>query len=112
MKALTIHQPWASLIIAGIKDVENRKKRTNHRGRLVIHTGLGIDEGGMEQYGHLLDDFPNGAILGEVILVDCVNNSRSRWAIPGYWHWVLADPRPRKRLVWVRGYQGLWNYGR
>jgi len=41
MKALTISQPWASLIASGEKFVENRTWRTNYRGPLAIHAGLG-----------------------------------------------------------------------
>ncbi len=37
MKALSIIQPWASLIATGIKDVENRTWRTNYRGEFLIH---------------------------------------------------------------------------
>src|SRR3954452_3561016 len=40
MKALTIRQPWAALIMAGSKDVENRVRPTSFRGRLAIHAGL------------------------------------------------------------------------
>ena len=35
MKAITIKQPWASLIVHGIKDIENRTWRTNYRGRVL-----------------------------------------------------------------------------
>jgi activating signal cointegrator 1 len=40
MKALTIRQPWASLIAAGIKTVETRSRRTSHRGPIAIHAGM------------------------------------------------------------------------
>lgn len=33
---LSMHQPWASLLVAGIKTVEGRGWYTNHRGRLWI----------------------------------------------------------------------------
>lgn len=36
MKAITIRQPWASLIVHGIKDIENRSWQTNFRGRVLI----------------------------------------------------------------------------
>lgn len=39
MKAISIKQPWASLIAHGIKDIENRSWRTNYRGRVLIHAG-------------------------------------------------------------------------
>lgn len=41
MKALTVKQPWAWAIIHGGKDVENRSRKTNYRGKLCIHAGLG-----------------------------------------------------------------------
>jgi hypothetical protein len=40
MKALSIKQPWAQLIIMGAKDVENRNRRTNFRGRFAVHVSL------------------------------------------------------------------------
>jgi hypothetical protein len=41
MKALTISQPWASLIASGKKWIENRCWRTYYRGPLAIHAGSG-----------------------------------------------------------------------
>lgn len=38
MKALSIQNPMAVLVAAGIKDVENRGQRTNYRGRILIHS--------------------------------------------------------------------------
>lgn len=37
MKALTIYQPWASLIALGVKEIETRSWNTNYRGPLAIH---------------------------------------------------------------------------
>ena len=37
MKAISIRQPYASFVFAGIKTVENRTWKTEHRGRLLIH---------------------------------------------------------------------------
>ena len=39
MKALSIRQPWAWLIVNGYKDIENRNWRTNFRGRVYVHAG-------------------------------------------------------------------------
>ena len=46
MKALSIRQPWASLIVAGIKDIENRSWVTNYRGKLLIHAAQKFDKKG------------------------------------------------------------------
>ena len=43
MRALSIRQPWAWLIIAGFKPVENRSQLTNIRGEFLIHVGRAID---------------------------------------------------------------------
>jgi hypothetical protein len=37
MKALSIRQPWAWLIIHAGKDIENREWRTSFRGPVLIH---------------------------------------------------------------------------
>ena len=42
LKALSIRQPWAWLIVNGFKDVENRNWRTHWRGRLLIHASKGM----------------------------------------------------------------------
>ena len=43
MKALSVRQPWAELIVAGLKDVENRTWRTDYRGPVLIHAGMKIE---------------------------------------------------------------------
>ena len=43
VKALSIQQPWAWLIVNGHKDIENRDWRTNFRGPVAIHAGKKIE---------------------------------------------------------------------
>jgi len=40
MKAITLWQPWASLIALGEKTIETRSWSTKYRGPLAIHAGL------------------------------------------------------------------------
>lgn len=40
MKAITILQPWASLIACGKKQIETRSWATKYRGPIAIHVGL------------------------------------------------------------------------
>ncbi|HUZ20619.1 MAG TPA: ASCH domain-containing protein [Acidimicrobiales bacterium] len=108
MKALTVRQPWASLIVAGGKSVENRTWQTNYRGRLIIHAGAKVDRAAMAEHGHLVEAYPAGAIIGTVRLVDCVRDSASPWAEAGAWHWVLADAEPCEPIS-CRGRLGLWS---
>ena len=39
MKALTLHQPWATLVAVGEKRIETRSWSTDYRGPLAIHAG-------------------------------------------------------------------------
>jgi hypothetical protein len=41
MKAITILQPWASLIACGAKKIETRGWATKYRGKIAIHAGKG-----------------------------------------------------------------------
>lgn len=101
MKALSIKQPWATLIASNIKNIENRTWQTKYRGRIYIHASqklasVGFNSVGgcadlltMEQW-HSLDKstksqlvrsrFTASAIIGEVDIVDCVLNHPSIWA--------------------------------
>lgn len=46
--ALSINQPWAWLIAAGYKDIENRNWNTDFRGEFAIHAGLKVDRDAIE----------------------------------------------------------------
>jgi hypothetical protein len=53
----------------------------------------------------------NGAIIGEVTIIDCVQDHSSLWADQGLYQWVLSDPvLYDKPIVGVKGMLGLWNY--
>ena len=68
MKALSIKQPWAELILQGKKKIELRKWNTNFRGEFLIHSSGNIDEEKMEEYN--FKDLSRQAIIGKVILED------------------------------------------
>lgn len=105
MKTITEKQPWGSLIVAGIKDIENRTWKTNFRGRVLIHAGSSWDKflaeiclsklikphlddlGFLHRYndkriGYKGYSFslPMESIIGSVEIVDCVLNHPSIWA--------------------------------
>jgi hypothetical protein len=44
MKVISIRQPWASLIVIGAKDVENRTWPTRYRGPVLIHASQRADD--------------------------------------------------------------------
>lgn len=72
MKAITIRQPWASLIIENYKHYEFRSWKTNYRGKVYIHAGSSIDKDILNRFDKLNIDYPLGAIIGEATLTDCV----------------------------------------
>lgn len=92
MKAISIKQPWASLIVHGIKDIENRtwpcfKKYIGQR--VLIHASAKNDgfarfsKEQQEAKSHLTDAViyeSKSAIIGSVQIVDCVINHPSVWA--------------------------------
>lgn len=97
MKAITIKQPWASLIVHGIKDIENRTWPCPEKyigQRVLIHASKAkakslkfqlTDDQIKCVYDHFIGDIPlliepKGAIIGSVEIVDCIQNHPSIWA--------------------------------
>lgn len=73
MKALTIKQPWATLIMQQNKGYEFRSWKTNYRGDFLIHAGKTIDKEAVERLKkYLPKELPTGKILGKVTLTDCI----------------------------------------
>lgn len=135
MKAISIRQPWAWCIVRpdvpkaehrktlgrfhDIKPVENRTWATKYRGPLFLHAARKID---LEAFAWIRAHFPRlalklpepgspelqtGGIIGRALLVDCVENHPSPWAIPGQWHHVLDEVEPVP-FVEQRGELGLF----
>ena len=73
MKALTIKQPWATLIMQQNKRYEFRSWKTNFRGEFLIHAGKTIDKEAVKRLKkYLPEELPTGKILGKVTLTDCI----------------------------------------
>ena len=97
MKALSIMQPWAWLIVNGHKDIENRQWQPSNpglrfRGKFLVHAGKNIDGGKrgypyfcediLEDHGIMLpkiEDLKLGGIVGMSEIVDVVKEHPSRW---------------------------------
>lgn len=111
IKAISVRQPWANAIMLG-KDVENRSRYYKHRGLLLIHASLKVDDAALDDPRILrlpINDLIFGHLIGVVNLVDCVRFSRSRWADPdSEWKLILENPRPLLRPVPYRGQLGLF----
>lgn len=127
MKALSILQPWAWLIVNADryprpKRVENRTWPTSFRGPLLIHAGKGFDFDG---YEHILDrrpgvgalmpgharEFERGGIVGKAVITGNVRvTSAHRIADPwcfGPWAFTISNPEPLPFVPW-RGALGFF----
>jgi hypothetical protein len=101
LRALSLRQPWAWLVVNGHKDIENRSWRTNHRGPLLIHasrnrsltTSKNLSAIEKKYRVRLPRDFDLGGIVGIVDVVDCLKRHPSKWKFRGSWGWVLENPR-------------------
>ena len=115
MKALSVRQPWAHLIVSGNKDVENRTWRTSYRGSLLILASKTVDRDACayfaREYRKAGFDWPSalptGGIVGIVNLVNCVTESDSDW-FDGPIGWLLEDARELPFTPW-RGRLGLFD---
>lgn len=73
MKVITIKQPFASLIAAGLKEYEFRTWKTKYRGEILIHAGKSVDTKAMKKYKEYGLDYPSGCIIAKVNLSDCIS---------------------------------------
>ena len=106
-KALSVRQPWAHAILHLGKDVENRPMRTHYRGVILIQASLKVEREKARKLNLDPETLPTGVLLGSVEIVGCVQDSESKWAIPGQWHWVLENPRVLSKLIPWRGKLGF-----
>lgn len=121
MKAISIRQPWAWLIVNGYKDIENRSWRTKYRGQVLIHASKGLtrkefDEACMQVVDVIapidipdFDDLERGGIVGVATITDCVEQSESPWFF-GEKGFVLSDARPLK-FIQMKGKLSFFETG-
>ena len=114
MKALSIRQPWAWLILNGIKDIENRNWKTGYRGPLLIHASKTWDQEAYEFISYEMlewvpekEDCESGYLIGMVEMVGCVLKHDSRW-FSGLWGYVFEAPEIWQEPIPYRGQAGLF----
>lgn len=99
--ALSIRPVFAWLVVMGLKNIENRTWKTNYRGLFLIHASKQINMADYEwvkvnvpSVFSLIpapDKLPAGGIVGQVELVDVVQEHSSPWYISGNYGFVLAQ---------------------
>ena len=124
VKTLTIREPWASLIVNGYKEYEFRSWKTNYRGKILIHAGIGFDKEYLDRFKEYDLEYGNGEIIGEAELVDCIkvsdefqkllnNKNRLVYGSNNYdqkYAWKLINIKKYDKRIPVRGKLSLWEY--
>lgn len=109
MKTITVLQPWAHLVIHGPKRIENRNWPTKFRGPLLIHAGKSTARLG--DYAPTPDGMTFGAIIGAVLVVDCVPlaSVQGQPFAEGAWCWLLDAPTACDPIP-ATGNLSLWQF--
>ncbi len=139
MKAISLTQPWASLVAIGAKKIETRSWRTHHCGLLAIHASAGFPvdcrdlcaedpfyaalaaaygaPGEHPCYRELTGRLPRGAVVAVVRLIGCAPTALLRPAEPEA---TFGDFSPG-RFAWILQLverieppipaKGLWEWG-
>lgn len=137
IRVLSVAQPFAALIVAGIKPVENRSWATPYRGQICVHASQSrrwltaetrawladIADDDLKLADWLADHWPAGrspkslsisAIVGRVEVVDCREAEAVRLAELTPWHaldgfaWRLANPARFNTPIPCGGKLNLW----
>ena len=119
MRALTIRQPWASLLVAGIKYYEGRTRAPPKKllgERIAIHAGKAIDSTPLAQEGIRLLEYrgikaPKGAIIATAVLARAYRGHPclDRWTDDSYpWMWRFQHFAPVAPPAPCRGQLGFW----
>lgn len=104
LTTLTVRQPFASAILAGLKVREYRSWRTSHRGLLGVHAAKSVRVEMFAEYPILVRaDCPVGAVIGVVEVEECKFDDALL-----FWAWTLVRPRVFSRPVPMTGRLGLW----
>ncbi len=133
MKVLSLLQPWATLVVEGVKKIETRSWQTSHRGRLLIHASQG-KKGGIlateppfKKYIPQFSQLSFGAIIGSVTLDDVFPVERLFLSdqllasltmeekafgdyTKGRYAWMLSEPEIFTQPILVKGALSLWEF--
>ena len=121
MKALSVRQPWAELILQGRKTIELRTWQTGYRGPLAIHASQTVSEESCAAHGLDPAALPRGAVIGTVVVADVIALDAQSWEalrgahlslqdFPGpIFGWRLENPQRLPRPIPMTGRMSLFN---
>jgi len=133
MKAISLLQPWATLVVMGIKTIETRSWGTKHRGPILIHASLGKSgsifacEPDFKKYIADFKKLPFGAIVGQATIIDVIrvehlgmtDESINQLTLEekafgdyseGRYAWILEDHLQFNNPIPARGTLSIWEY--
>lgn len=133
MKALSLTQPWATLVAIGAKKIETRSWRTNYRGSIAIHAAKGFPTAARQfsmtravwQVTALdrASDYPRGCVIAIGFLDDVVpieslfDQPRLTFRekmfgdySPGRFGWILNGVQQFDKPIPAKGALGLWEW--
>lgn len=134
LKAVTLTQPWATLVALGYKSYETRTWGPEHRGLLAIHAAKGMGDLAkavcrQEPFRRLLisagfrsiDQLPLGSVLAIVNLADVFDTEAIAPTLPilertlgdyspGRRTWMFTDIMRLKFPVPAKGSLNMWNW--
>lgn len=122
--ALGIRQPWAELILRGIKTIEVRSSHTLVRGPIYVYSSKKLADVPAARRAiakHKIDagQLPLGVLVGTIDIVDsraCAPGDRAAACVPrtllkGHIGWHLANPKRLETPLGVRFLPyGVWFY--
>lgn len=116
MRCLSIRQPWAWLVCAGMKRIENRTWSTDYRGTIAIHASTSNSV--VKDYVRnrdtdlfSVDDFAYGAIVGLADVADVRIFGREHeddGFACGPYCWHMSNPRMLKTPIPMLGKLNLF----
>jgi hypothetical protein len=136
MKTLSLLQPWAALVVMGVKRIETRSWSTAYRGPLLIHASKGkageifAPEPPFKKYIPDFKQLPFGYVIGRVTLTDVIrigtgalfhtsDEMMNKLTMeekafgdytPGRFAWILQDPVLFKTPLPAKGSLILWEF--
>jgi hypothetical protein len=122
--ALSIQQPWAELILQGLKTIEVRTFPARRRGRIYLYAGKQFSSRpcartALQAYNLKTDALPCGVIVGTVEILDCreshpddaVHACVEQDVLRHSFSWILGSPRRCPQLWAARCLPyGPWFY--
>lgn len=130
MKALSLLEPWASLINEKIKYIETRSWKTNYRGEIYIHvSSKKLTSKDIHKYDGVISllkntNFKYGNIICKCNIIDCIymteelieniKKNKNEYISGDYkvgrYAWILEDIESVDVPIKIKGNLGIWNF--